>query len=252
MKTGDYSKGKIYKLVSDQTDEIYIGSTSEHYLSRRLIKHRYDFRRWYETRPDYITSFKLLKYEDCKIILIENYPCNDKYELEARERYHIENNVCVNKQFPGRTSREYYEANQEYIKSRVREYTHNHKEEISVKQKEYREKNREERLMKKKECYQKNKEIINQKNKEKYETNKDMILARNKIYRDNNKESKAIHDKQYYEANKQRISERGKEHVICELCGIELCKSSLSNHKRSIKCKNTLDLTPSTSASSNK
>ena len=35
-----YSRGKIYKIVSDCTDKIYIGSTCEKYLSNRLAGHR--------------------------------------------------------------------------------------------------------------------------------------------------------------------------------------------------------------------
>ncbi len=32
-----------------------------------------------------------------EIFLIEEYPCKNKHQLLARERYHIENNDCVNK-----------------------------------------------------------------------------------------------------------------------------------------------------------
>ena len=39
-RTGNYSLGKIYKLVSDETDDIYIGSTCQRLLSKRLGQHR--------------------------------------------------------------------------------------------------------------------------------------------------------------------------------------------------------------------
>lgn len=35
----DYSKGKIYKLCSNQTDNVYIGSTTQE-LSFRLSDHK--------------------------------------------------------------------------------------------------------------------------------------------------------------------------------------------------------------------
>jgi len=42
-------------------------------------------------------SFDIIKNNDYKIILLENYPCETKEELLAREQYYIDNLVCVNK-----------------------------------------------------------------------------------------------------------------------------------------------------------
>ena len=44
--TGDYSLGEIYKLVSDQTDDIYIGSTCQNLLSRRFQGHMTGYKLW--------------------------------------------------------------------------------------------------------------------------------------------------------------------------------------------------------------
>ena len=44
--------------------------------------------------------------ENCKIELVENYPCNSKEELTAREGFYIQSNECVNKLVAGRTQRE--------------------------------------------------------------------------------------------------------------------------------------------------
>ena len=38
--------------------------------------------------------------ENCKIEWVENYPCNSKKELEAREGEHQRNTDCVNKKNP--------------------------------------------------------------------------------------------------------------------------------------------------------
>ena len=51
--------------------------------------------------------------DNCEIVWIEDYPCERKEQLTARERYYIENINCVNKLIPGRTNHEYYEANEE-------------------------------------------------------------------------------------------------------------------------------------------
>jgi hypothetical protein len=103
-----YSRGKIYKICSYKTRKIYIGSTCEKYLSNRLARHRQCKREYEKNGTRYTTSFKILEYDDCEIVLIEDFPCKNKYQLHARERYWIENtHNCVNKYIPNRTSKEY-------------------------------------------------------------------------------------------------------------------------------------------------
>ena len=116
-RLGDYSLSKIYKLVSNQTDDVYIGSTSQKILSKRFDGHRQHYKCWCEGKENehYMTSYEILKHGDAQIILIENYPCNDKYELEARERFQIENNKCVNETIPTRTHNERCIINKERI-----------------------------------------------------------------------------------------------------------------------------------------
>lgn len=94
----DYSKAKIYKLISDETDQIYVGSTVEKYLSSRLSGHKCLYKKWLRTGTAYTTSYEIVKHPDCTIILIENYPCESCDELRAREQYHIDRNEnCCNK-----------------------------------------------------------------------------------------------------------------------------------------------------------
>ena len=93
--TKDYSKSKIYKLVSPQTDKIYIGSSQLKYLSTRLATHKQAFK---AREKDNKNAFELLKYDDTRIELIENYPCKDINELNTRERHYINlhKDICVN------------------------------------------------------------------------------------------------------------------------------------------------------------
>ena len=87
----NYQEGKLYKLVRYGSDHWYIGSTSNKYLCNRFVDHRETYRKWVDGKTGYRTSFVLLKYDDCKIVLLEEYPCNSKHESEARERHYIEN-----------------------------------------------------------------------------------------------------------------------------------------------------------------
>ena len=133
VRVGDTKQGKIYKLVSFQTDKCYIGSTTIRYLSQRLTQHKSDVKR---NRP--ISSIEIAKFDDCEIVLIENYPCNDFYELRARERYWIEQEPnCVNKMFPTRTKKEYRDLNKEVIQAQCKEYYNNNTDKVKKKRMEY-------------------------------------------------------------------------------------------------------------------
>ena len=69
----NYNLGKIYKLISTETDKVYIGSTSLNYLSTRFVGHKVSYKRWLANKCNYVSSYEILKYENCKIILLENY-----------------------------------------------------------------------------------------------------------------------------------------------------------------------------------
>ena len=83
-----YNKSKIYKIVNDIDDDIYIGGTTKHYLSSRLNEHRMQFKK-NKTRLLY-RKMDNLGITNFKIVLIESFPCNSKDELTAREQYHID------------------------------------------------------------------------------------------------------------------------------------------------------------------
>ena len=64
------------------------------------------YKRYLDNKTTFTSSYSLFeKYglDGVIIILIETYPCNSKYELEAKERWYIEHNECVNMVIPTRT-----------------------------------------------------------------------------------------------------------------------------------------------------
>jgi len=101
MEQNNYNRGKIYKIVDNTTDNIYIGSTCEPTLARRLAGHVRNYKRYLNDKQKYISSFDILANADYNIILIELYPCNSKDELLARERYFSDTLKCTNKNRPG-------------------------------------------------------------------------------------------------------------------------------------------------------
>jgi hypothetical protein len=134
MKYLKYYQGKIYKITSPHTDKIYIGSTTQP-LRKRLNEHK-------NNKIKSITSAELFKLGDCKIELIEEYPCESRKELTRREGIYILNNPnCVNKHVAGRTKKESaridYLKNKEHYKRQAVETKKRNKEHI---QQQYKEK----------------------------------------------------------------------------------------------------------------
>lgn len=116
-----YEHGKVYKIVCNKTGMVYVGSTREKYLSRRLNRHKYDYKAWVEGRKKTgMTSFKIIENGDCEIILLESCPCKNVYELRNCERKWIETLECVNKKVPNRTRKEYRKIHKEKFNMRAK------------------------------------------------------------------------------------------------------------------------------------
>ena len=225
----NYSNGKIYRIVDNTNGKQYIGSTTQP-LSKRLVAHRLDYKKYTNGKCKYITSFEIIKNNDYSIILIENVNCDNKEQLLKRERHYIESMSCVNKVVPTRTDTEYRLENKEKIKQRTKKYRIDNKEKIKEKNKEY---------------HEINKEKIKEKNKEHRENNKEKIKQRGKKYRENNKgkiqeyqqktkEERIKYLKEYYQKNKDRYNEKYKEKHNCP-CGSCIQKGEIRNHEKSKK-----------------
>ena len=137
----NYQFGKIYKIWSPSQDLQYIGSTAQE-LSQRLAGHKKNFKCF--NNPEnkfnkYCASYEVLKFEDYRIDLLENYSCSSKSDLNKREGEYIKNNICVNKYIPGRTKKEHYQDNRDKIKK----YYNDNRDKILIQCKEYREDNRD-------------------------------------------------------------------------------------------------------------
>jgi CDGSH-type Zn-finger protein len=92
----DYAKGKIYKITNG--DLVYIGSTTQP-LSARLAKHRSSKIIYDKTGKGFLSSFDVLG-DNAVITLIEDVNCERREQLLMRERFHIDQTNCVNKQMP--------------------------------------------------------------------------------------------------------------------------------------------------------
>ena len=197
----NYKNGKIYTIRSHQTDQFYIGSTTQP-LSKRFSLHKADYKKYLKEEHNFISSFDIIKFEDAYIELLEEYSCENKMMLQKREGELIRVNNCVNKNIPCRTRKEYIEENKDKINEYNKKYREENKDKIKNDWKEYYEKNKDERKEKAKEFREQNKEYYKDKQKEYYEENKEDLLKRAKEYREQNKEKIKEQKRIYYEANK--------------------------------------------------
>ena len=182
----NYKNGKIYRLVCSETNEHYFGSTCSP-LSKRFYGHKSRI----QTQTNGVSY---LHFKNPKIFLVEDYPCERKEQLLARERYYIENYECCNKEIPGRTK---LESNRKSWAKNA----HNYREMCRKNAKDY---------------YDKNKDEINKTRREAYLANPNI--------------KKEADRKSYYNNHEKRL-EKNKTKVKCPICNLEMNYSSLSRHK---------------------
>ena len=124
-------KGKIYKIVDNTNQNVYIGSTCKT-LKTRLSVHKCHYKMFLKGLYGNIKSFDIIKNNNYKIELLEDCNIKTKQELLARERYFIKNNNCLNKYIPGRSYKQYYNDN----KDKAKDYYETNKDKINIKKKE--------------------------------------------------------------------------------------------------------------------
>jgi adenylate kinase family enzyme len=135
----DYNNGKIYQVVSNDGEMIYIGSTTQP-LSKRFVEHRSQFNRNGGGKHNRCISqiFERYGVENCKIELLENFPCTNKDQLNAREGFWIRQTDCVNKRIAGRTQQDWEQEHPESMVARRQRYRENNLEYIREYDKNYK------------------------------------------------------------------------------------------------------------------
>jgi hypothetical protein len=215
----NYQNGKIYMLTTQKNCKIYIGSTTQT-LNKRFSKHQSKYRKWSDgSDKEYITSYEILEYDDCKIELIEECPCNDKTEIYKREAHHmmLNKDFIVNKHITGRTRKDFREDNKERLKEENKEWRDNNPEYIKEYNKTY---------------YDENKETIIEQHKEYVKVNSESIKAKQKEYHTKNIEHCRIRDRAYYQDNKEVILLKQKETYLCVACNKEITKRYRPKHEK--------------------
>lgn len=124
-----YFESKIYRIVptcEHEEGDVYIGSTTQP-LQNRIAAHRSHYKNKSGKCSSH-TLFEKYGMDNCKIELIEDYPCKTGGELVAREGEIQRSCQCVNKNISGRTHAEYRTTNLDRIREYNREYRKKQKE----------------------------------------------------------------------------------------------------------------------------
>jgi len=142
-------RGYIYKLYCLTSGLAYYGSTTNP-VEIRLTGHK--------NNPT-STSDLIIKNNNYKIEVLEEFDFNNKTDLLNREKYYILNNECVNKNIPLRTTKEWYYDNN--YKDKLR---NNYNETRKEQKKLYYQLNRDKRIQYQQEYLKKKQNIINNNN----------------------------------------------------------------------------------------
>ncbi len=188
----NYQNSKIYIIRNNDNNLIYVGATTELYLCKRFEKHKSQKCSIsnYINNPQNNTD-----WNEWYIELYENYPCNDKNELNKKEGeiqrlFQSDNNYSlINKKITNKSRQE-----------NNKEYRERYKYKIKEQKKQYRIDNTEK---------------LKEQQKQYYIDNAEKLKEQKKQYRIDN-------------------AEKLKEKITCE-CGCEICKRFLSTHETSQK-----------------
>jgi hypothetical protein len=207
----NYSKGKIYTIRFHNSNEIYIGSTTQS-LAVRFGGHK---------RRDNSAVYRLIQdkydgnWQECYYELYENYSCNNKEELCKKEGEIIrlfkndENYDCINCVIIGRTKKEYKKDNPQMVKK----------------------------------YYQNNKDKILEKNKQYYKNNIEKEKEKRKQFRVQNTDKIKEQNKKYRKENADKIKENNKEKITCD-CGSCINKIGILRHLKTKIHQNYLSSLP--------
>ena len=118
--------GKIYKISSSETTDVYVGSTTKSY-NARLCGHRYTYKADLKGHADEMKSYEVIEYVDAEIELLYEGVFDSVADLHRLEGEYIQaTENCINKYVPGRTrsetARAHTEAHRENIKEQKNEY----------------------------------------------------------------------------------------------------------------------------------
>ena len=132
-----YKRGKIYTIRCRYDDDslVYVGSTIQP-LAKRIGLHRVNKK---------CSLYKLVDgdWDNWYIELYEEFPCDNKEQLEKREGEVIREIATINNRIAGRDMKQYRQDNRDKLLEQMKQYNQNNRDDILEKKKQYHQANRE-------------------------------------------------------------------------------------------------------------
>ena len=107
----DYSQAKIYKVSNDFNSDVWIGTTCDT-LVKKFSVHKADAIRNFRKNCILHNLIREHGFDRFRIQLIEDFPCEDLYQLRQRQGHYIRELKAINKYAD---NKDYYDKNKEAI-----------------------------------------------------------------------------------------------------------------------------------------
>ena len=154
-----YKRGKIYTIrCRDDDGLVYVGSTIQP-LAKRIGGHRKD-------KECSLYQFVDGDWSNWYIELYEEFPCDNKEQLEKKEGEVIREIATINKYIAGRDLKQYYQDNRDELLEKTKQHYQNNRDEILEYRKQYRQKNRDKLAEQKKKYLQENRDKLAEQKKQ--------------------------------------------------------------------------------------
>jgi len=142
MSKRDYSKGQIYKLccLDPTITDIYVGSTLN------FKNRKYEHKKNSTSNHKIVKNLKVYKtirenggFENWDMVLIKDFPCNDRKELHREEnKIMLELKANLNMRQASRNNKQYYEDEKKTLLKKQKIKYEINKSSILKRQKQYR------------------------------------------------------------------------------------------------------------------
>lgn len=191
-----YQNGKIYQILNYVTEDVYVGSTTQE-LSQRMADHRASRNTKAKKHLPLYVLMARLGVDNFYIELIEEYPCDNKLQLTAREGFYQRERATLNKRIEQQTAKERYVT-----------YSTNNRAIVTLRRKSYEKKNKDKIRERKQIYYQNNKKEFSQRKKQYRTQNRNKLNEYQRKWRKLNKMKSFINEaKQQLDRDKRMEAE---------------------------------------------
>ena len=125
----NYQNGKVYKIVNDVNDEIYIGCSCQA-LSKRMTEHRRCAS--LNSQRTLYQAMNRIGIEHFKIVLVEECTAQSREQLRAREDHYIRTLKPTMNMCNAIRDKDYHQIYKLQNKDKIKEYYNNNKDKAKV------------------------------------------------------------------------------------------------------------------------